>query len=310
MATYQREESMVHWVTIRDRNNALYDPDTIAITITDPCGSVVTDAASMTSDSTGVYYYSYLIPADAYYGEYLISVTATSAADVTISPDKFFILPWDITDQVRKLSGITSKKSINDDDIAFVIWEAYQGALDEVYQSWYNEAPNCNPNTGAWFDGSNTTFATKHVPLADHDGNGVIHGWGEASCGTDIDGWWQDSTGNCHHIKITVNDAKCGNITITQLDGTAIPNNAKWVTLDYYTEWETYNERIFRLAVSYLAAHKCIERFHELGRATLADLHSNKQVILAKMDRMLINYKKEMKRIKKPVIGASMLPGE
>lgn len=182
--------------------------------------------------------------------------------------------------------------------------------MDEVYEYRRDEAPDCNPDNGKWFDGTNMVFATKHGPIADRDGDGAIRGYGEVSCGTDIDGWWKDADGDCHRINVTVNDAHCGNITITQTDGTAIPGNNKWVRLNYYTEWETYNERIFRFAVAYLAAYKCIEAFKSLDKATLADLHSNKQDVYLHKNRMKNQYKNAMRKIKKPVIGAGMLPGE
>lgn len=266
---------------------------------------------SMATDSSHYYSCNYDIPADAQYGEYTIKVIATDSLGVVAEfNDVMYIFPWNIIHDVRRYSGIKSKKSIDDHDLSALIWESYREALDEVYDYHHNEIPNCNPDDGTWFNGTNTVFETKHGNIADKDGDGVVQGYGEASCGTDISGWWKDSDGDCHRLKITVNESHCGKITITQLDGTAIPSDNKWVRLDYYTEYETYDERIFRFAVAYLAAYKAIESFKALDKATLADLDSNKTSIALSKNRMLNQYKKAMKKIKRPQIDGAMIPGD
>ena len=310
-AIYERGEDNYYVIKIKNIDGNLdVDPSTVSITIYDPCMNEKVSEATMTKSDTGIYYYSYTIPIDATYGEYNIKVTASSAPNVAIYKDKFFILPWNIVYDVRRYSGITSKKSIGDQDMATIIWEAYLEALRDVYVYQDSESPKCNPDTGAWFDGTNTTFATKSAPLADSNGDGVVTGYGETSCGTDVDGWWVDSDGDCHQLKITVLDAKCGKLTITQLDGNPIPSNTCLVKINYYTEWRTFSLPIFKSAVAFLAAHKCIERFAELDKATLADLHSNKVVILHNRTRMEKAYMKAMRKISKPAVGGGMLPGE
>jgi len=306
-AIYERGEENYFVAKIKDIDNSTnVNPSSVSISIYGPCSSECTIDASMISLSDGVYFYSYTIPNDAVFGQYEIIMTASSPTYSSIYKDKFFVLPWNTIYDVRRYSGITSKKSINDHDIANIIWEAYHEALKEVYLYWDEDYLECNP----CFDGTTTIFNTKHAPIADSNGDGAVTGYGETSCGTDIDGWWMDAEGDCHRLKITVNEAHCGNITVTQLNGDAIPASAKWVKVNYYTEWRTYDKEIFKSAVAFLAAHKCIVRFKELGKATLADLHSNKEVILHDRDRMKFAYKQAMKKIKKPVIGASMLHGE
>jgi len=308
---YERGEENYYVAKIKNIDgNAYVDPSSVSITIYDPCSNVTINSISMVSLTTGHYYYSYNIPADAIFGQYIIEVTASSPTYATIYKDKFYILPWNIIYDTRRYSGLTSKKSVSDHDIAGIIWEAYIEALREVYLYHEDERPKCNPDTGAWFDGTNTTFATKEGLLADINGDGVVTGYGETSCGTDVDGHWIDTNGNCHQLKITVLDARCGKLTITQLNGTPIPNTNCGVTINYYTEWRTFDMAIFKSAVAFLAAHKCIVRFKELGKATQADLHTNKTVILHDRNRMEKAYKKAMRSISKPVIGAGMLPGE
>lgn len=308
---YERGEENYYVAKIKNIDgNAYVDPSSVSITIYDPCSNVTISSASMVSLTTGHYQYSYTIPNDAIFGQYNIEVTASSPTYTAIYKDKFYILPWNIIYDTRRYSGLTAKKSVSDHDIAGIIWEAYLEALKEVYLYHDNESPKCNPKTCAWFDGVNTTFATKHAPLADANGDGTVTGWGETSCGTDVNGWWMDNNGDCHQLKITVLDRKCGKLTITQLDGTAIPGSVCLVKISYYTEWQTFNMAIFKSAVAFLAAHKCIVRFKELGKATQADLHSNKIVILHDRNRMETTYKRAMRKISKPAIGAGMLPGE
>jgi len=311
MTIYTCEETYVHRLKIIDRDNNVIYPNTVKIYIYDKCGNTLVNGGSMVTDSSQYYYYEYSIPTNCLYGEYTVKVVATDIdGDRSHFDDYFYVFPWNIVHDVRRYSGVTSKKSINDHDIAAIIWEAYNEALEEVYDYHHNEWPNCNPDDGKWFDGTNTVFETKSSPIADKDGDGAVQGWGEASCGTDIWGWWKDSDGDCHKLKITVNESHCGKITITQLNGNAIPSDNKWVHICYHTEWETYNERMFRFAVAYLAAYKCIEAFKALDRATMADLHSNKDSIYASKNRMMNQYRKAIGKVKRPNISGAMKPGE
>ncbi len=315
MSIYTRGETFVHRILIVDRTDAVVYPSDCTMYIFDSCGSLVNAGGTSMATSAGDNYFQgkYAIPDDMKYGEYNIQVITTDTeGDRAIFDDKLYIFPWNIIHDVRKYSGITSKKSISDHDISTQIWEAYQEALDDVFEFWHDDIPNCNPDTGEWFDGSNTVFETAHGPIADKDGDGVVQGWGESSCGTDIWGWWKDEDGDCHDLKITVNEAHCGKITITQTDGTAIPSSAKWVKISYYTEWGTYNERKFRMAVAYLAAYKSIQAFKALDKATIADLDSNKYdiEILKDKSRMWKQYQRAIKKVTKPVIDGGMIPGE
>jgi len=310
-AIYERGEDNYYAIKIKNvAGNTNVDPSTVSLTITNECGHTFLEASDFVKDATGEYHYIIDLPDNAMFGQYNIAVEASSPSINTIYKDKFYILPWNIIYDVRRYSGITSKKSITDHDIAGIIWESYLKVLDEVYEDWQNETPNCNPDTGEWFNGTNTEFETKHSPIADGNGDGEVTGWGETSCGSDVTGYFKDENGDCHKLKITVNEPYCGNITITQLDGTAVPSSAEWVHIKYKSEWTTFDKGLFKNAVAFLAAHECIVRFKELDKATMADLHSNKTVILDDRDRMMKAYKNIMDRIKRPDIGAGMLPGE
>lgn len=309
-AIYERGETNYYVIKIKDIDSQnLVDPDSVEIELDNPCENEL-GPVNMIKDSTGIYYYNIPTAVNAVYGEYHITVTASSPTYTTIYKDKYFILPHQGVYDTRRLAGITSKKSVSDNDIAHIFWESYEEARDRVFRYHHAVCPNPNPDTGEWIDGSNTTFETRHGLLADYNGDGEVTGYGESSCATDVDGWWKDEDGDCHRLKITVNESHCGKVTITQLDGTAIPSSAKWVHLNYWTEWRTFDTELFHKAVCYLAAHKCIVRFQELDKATLADLYSNREMINAHLNRMKNEYVQVMRKIMKPLVGSSMKPGE
>lgn len=310
MAVYQREENYMHWITIRDRSNALYDPTSVSITIENPCGVEKVTTAAMTNSSVGVYNYSYPIPVDGIYGEWDIKVIATDDADVTIFKDKMYLLPWDAVQQVRELSGITSKKSVDDDVIARIIWESYLETLSKIYELRHNENFLCNPDDGSWIDGTNKIFQIKNPPIADYNGDGAVTGVGELECGGDITLLWKDIDGDCHEGKVTVNESECGKVTLTQSDDSALPADYKWAKVTYYTEWRTFNTELLRKAVSYLAAYECLIRFTELKGTTQADLNPNVVKFNIRRKTLEAKYKSVLRLIKKPVVGGGMLPGE
>lgn len=312
MTIYERGEDYNYHIEVRDDDGTLVDPAAIIISIYSPCGETLVGGAAMSKDTTGIYDYYYDIPEDAFYGKYRVVCQLTdSDGNIVKYTDYFYLFPWDINDDVRFIAGFEDDKSISDSALNKLIWNAYQEALDTVYQNYYNQTMLPNPDTGEWIDGTNTTFETKHSPIADANGDGVINGYGESSCGTDVDGWWKDEDGNCHRVKVTVNEAHCGNITVTQLDGTAIPSNAKWVHLNYSIEYPSYNENLFRQAIEYLAAHNAIIKFKALDKATLADLHSSTvRIIESQRNEILQKYKKIMRKIKRPNIEGGMIPGE
>jgi hypothetical protein len=310
MAVYQRSEAFYHWITFRDRDNALHNPTTVVITITDPCGVVKVSGLAMTNDSTGVYYYVYDIPVDGVYGKWDVKVVATDGGDDSTFKDKMFLLPWDAVDQVRELSGITSKKSVDDDIIARIIWESYGEALSKVHKLRKNQTFLCNPDTGAWIDGTNKVFAVKSPPIADYNGDGVVTGADGTACDSDIILLWKDVDGNCHEGKVTVNESECGKITLTKSDDSALPSDLCWAKVTYHTEWHSFDVTLFRKAVSYLAAYECLIRFTELKGTTQADLNPNVVKFNVRRKTLVAKYKSILRLIKKPVVGSGMLPGK
>ena len=90
--TFQRAETVVCSVTITTPLLVLTDPATsVKISITDPVGTLVVTAATMTKDSVGVYHYDYTPAVDALLGTYKIKYTATDGTRVTIQNDTFLL---------------------------------------------------------------------------------------------------------------------------------------------------------------------------------------------------------------------------
>jgi hypothetical protein len=310
-AIYEKGETNYVKVSVKDSiANTLIVPSTISISILDPCLTILVNDVSMVSLSTGVYFYAYNIGVNASYGEYEIQIKTTSPTYTSIFKDKFYILPWNSIYDVRRITGITSKKSISDHDFASVIWEAYKEALEDVYEYCNDKKLKPNPDTCAGVDGINTIFETCKSPLADHDGDGQIYGYGESTCATDIGVLYKDEDGDCHEAWVEVLDAKCGKIKVTTDGTTPLAKTTKWVHPYYWKEDETYNATLFKRAVCFLAAYKCILRFQELDKATQADLDSNRRMMNDNADRVLKEYKNIMRMISRPPIGGAMFNEE
>jgi hypothetical protein len=171
----------------------------------------------------------------------------------------------------------------------------------EIYELHYDESPTCDPDVGVLFDGTNKTVKTIFGNLADFNGDGTITGFGEKSCGTDVTGYWLDIDYNKYKCNITVVDSVTGRLTLTKLDGTAIPNTNNGVFIEYYTQYDSYDNVLQKEAISYLAAHKVVKRFGELDRSTLVDLSSNRFIFLADPNKLLIMYENIRDKIRRPM---------
>ncbi len=305
MAIFERSDTFSHWVTIYDRDNTKVDPSSVSMSIVDPQGTTVLSYATgvMSRDDTGVYYYDHNLSSTATYGRYEVRVKTFSGAGtghLGIIYDEFFIMPWKLEESVRRKMGI-STNDINDDDLSHIAWTAYQESMRDVYNHYYSERPSSNPDTGVGFDGTNTSFQTKHYPLADIGGDGVVGDSGDAEA--DITCWWIDSSGHRNSGYVVVTEENNGEITLTQNDGvTAIPSTNKGVYLDYWSEYGNYNEFVYREAVSFLAAHYVNLRFTERDKVTISDINANKPIVIKNPNRFIREYKRLLDSVRKPRI--------
>jgi hypothetical protein len=307
----ERGETNLIKINIKDETSkTLVDPSTVSISIYNPCLTKLVDEVLMTQDSTGVYSYYYDIPVDAAYGEYGIEIITSSPTYINRYRDRYIILPWNAIQEVRRKAGISSKKSINDKDIALIILEAYEEILNKVYELRKNETFLCNPDTGEWINGTNKVFAVKHSPIADSNGDGQVSGKGELTCGEDITLLWKDIDGDCHEGKVTVDESECGKVTLTQSDDSALPSDLCWAKVTYHSEWYAFDLALLKKTVVYLAAYECLIRFTELGGTTQADLNPNIIKFNVRRKALEAKYKSILRLIRKPVVGGSMLPGK
>jgi hypothetical protein len=305
MAIFERGETFSHWVTIRDRDNTKVDPSTVKIDIRDPCEWLLVDDQAMTKSATGVYYYNYdTIQSSATYGRYRVKVTSTAAGgEIGIYYDEFYVMPWKLEKDVRQITGISETKDISDDDLSDICWKAYLEVLRDVHSHHYRETPCGDPDTGNGFNGTNTSFQTRYYPIADIGGDGQVLGNG-TSCATDVWCWWINSSGSRQTGRVTISNYLNGEISIYQNDGsTAIPSNNEGVYLDYWSEYESFDNWVFRNAVAHLAADYLMRRLKEVDRVTLADLASNSPIIEKDSRRFYGKYKQIINRVRKPKIG-------
>jgi len=306
----ERGETNLIKINIKNTSYVDTDPSSVSISIYNPCSKKLIDNAVMTSTCTGKYEYYYTVPADAIFGEYEVEITASSPTYINIYKDRFTILPWNVIQEVRRKSGATSKKSIDDKDISLIILEAYQEILTLVYKLRKNETFLCNPDTGAWIDGTNKIFEVRNPPIADYNGDNEVTGKGELDCGEDITLLWTDVDSNCSEGKVVVNNAECGNVTLTQSDDSALPSNYKSATVTYYSEWYPFKLDLLKKATVYLAAYECAIRFTELSKTTQADLSPSIIKFNTQRKELYRKYKDVLRLIKKPVVAGGMLPGD
>jgi len=302
---YERGETLSHAVTVRNFTTTVKEnPDSIKITITAPDDLVLVSAASMVSDgiNVGEYIYNYTIPETAIFGEYTIEVDTVKNGSTTTSKHNFMVMSWEVVNMIRRYSGIT-KESVSDDDIAGIALEVYREVADDIFLYHPYEQPTYDPDYNTLFDGSSSVVRAKRTPIADHDFDGYVYGIGNLSRNTDfidVAGYWIDSDYVKHTAKITVTDAQTGRMTITQTDNTPIPSTHTGVYIRYWTEWDTYNKKLFMDAVAYLASHHLILRMTEAHKATIADLPSNQRKIELNLGRFEDKYYRIREKIAKP----------
>ena len=305
MAIYERGETFSHWVTIRDGDQQKVDPASVALTITDPCGNVVLNSQAMNNSETGIYYYDYEISSTASYGRYTTQVKSTAAASqIGIIESEFFIMPWKAEKDIRRKMGLADTKDIDDADLSHFAWSSYVEGLRTLYKHYKDVSPAPNPASGALFDGSNTSFKTRHYPLGDSNGDGSVLGNSD-SCKKDVDVYWYNSDGARQTGIVSVSNYLSGEITITQSDTSAIPADNEGVYLEYWVEPKAYDEFIFREAVAYLGAHYVQNRLEERKHISVADINSNQKVIFKNPKRYYNEYRRLMKLISRPKIGGA-----
>ncbi|GAF70889.1 unnamed protein product, partial [marine sediment metagenome] len=250
----------------------LYYPSSVSLTITSPCGITLVNAQSMTSNAAGIYSYGYQLLGTAIYGEYHVSVKTEYSSATNIDVDKFFVMPWNIVDEIRTYSQQGTKK-ISDDDLSLISWNSFKEVIQRVSEFHFHEKLctcidgtcccnadiecGCNCTSPICSDG----YQLKNTPIMDFQFDSNVHGC-ECDdtldeCHNDICGIWVDNAGLCSNISVEVIDATCGHIKVYKDDCvTAIPADNKGIFVNYHSTWKSYNSQLFKKAVVYLATYE------------------------------------------------------
>ena len=154
---YQVGESVRFTNNYTDADDADYDPTTIEIKVYDPLGALkttVTYAASeITKESTGNYYYDYLIPSSGAIGTWIARWTAVGGAQNVIDPSEFVVVAIDDKLYCTAEQAI-SRAGMDPTDSGVTLNETRDfirgamGEIDEMHQRTYSYD---NEHT-AWFD--------------------------------------------------------------------------------------------------------------------------------------------------------------
>lgn len=295
---YFRGDSIFTQINIKGiTTNTLTDPSSVSISVYNPCGDTLVNAVSMPSSAIGVYEYDYSIPVNATYGVYSIKVETTNYD--SLSYYNFVVFPWDVISQIRTISGAAQQNDISDYKLALIAWDAYVETLGEIYNNVYNARPLCDPSVNVYLDGVNKKFQLPNYPIADLDGDTVVTGFGEQSCGTDVASTYIDNSGNIKKGRVKVIDAENGLVELTDETDSAFPITTKRIQISYSIESPTYDESLMREAVAYLAAYKAMIAMKSLDKATLGDLQSNRALT---EKRFLTRYEDLIEQIGFPMI--------
>jgi len=274
-------------------DNAAVNPDSVLYEVTFPCDDGSANGSCSTTATTGRWDGAYSTDSAATYGEYRVKITAVYETNTYVFETFFYILPWNISQHVRSVSGIKQSNDIDDKDIAIICWNAYLEAKEHVFKRVINEplkvdAYHCINGTNTEFFSRRDNIVTDHIVCDENI----------------IDGTYVDGNGDKQQLTTSVDTAITGELTISDKEGNALePNDCCCPTINYRIKSHAFSEQLFKKAVVYLASHEIILRFNELDKATLADLNSNKPIILANPDRMYNKYKKTISTIKKLKVG-------
>lgn len=275
--TYLRGDTLLIKIKINDSiSNTLTDPSEVSVTILDPCGNSVVTDEGMESEASGFYDYEFKIVDDAPYGIYNVNISTTGKNQ--FNNFMFVVFPFDICSRVREVLSAYQQNDITDYKLALLAWQSYQIILDEIYELRYNEKPLCDPDTNEWFNGTNKQFQLKNYPIADHNGDEQVTGFGELECGEDITFHYIDCDGYEVEGEVSVIDASIGLVELTCIGGTAVPADIRKAYVKYWSESKYYDKDIMKEAVAYLTAYKVSMTYKSLDKATLADIQTNRQL--------------------------------
>jgi len=204
---------------------------------------------------------------------------------------------WTEPRKVRDIVGFDDDAAVGDRELEEIIRIAQEHVKNELFTYHYDETVNGNPDTGATWDGSNTTYQTQYYPIQDSDYDFTVTG------NTDVAGRWIDSTWTPQMANVTVSNVTYGILTICQSGGsTAIPSSAKTVKIDYYTCHRNLTRPILEDLTSYMAAHLVQGRLKTGTSISLADIQKNRMLIMKEPTEYLRIYRLMVSKVEGAVI--------
>lgn len=300
-----------------DDNVSLITDSSLRITITNPCGTDIVDEAVMEkpAKSTEDYTYCHNIAANAIVGEYEVKISCSTDCR-TIFHSNFYVLPWNLTQQIRNFLG-QDAKTIDDADLAEVAWYSYVEVRDATLEYHYREKLCCCTNgicsccgkvecacdCGVGSPTTCTSWKLNHSPIADFYNDDAVSGCVVDTvpsdyCYDDICCIWKNSDGECQTGAVEVVDSGCGEIKVYQNDGaTAIPASNEGIFVSYYSSWESFTIPKFRKAICLLAAYELALRYNLVTKAA-PNCDERSKVSFA--DRLWKRYIDVLDSIKRP----------
>lgn len=180
---------------------------------------------------------------------------------------------WTLPLKVRDVMGLDEDATADDREIEVLIRIAQEHIKDDLFTYHYDETVNGNPDTGASWDGSNTTFQTSSYPIMDSNYDFTVNS-------SDVLARWINSSYSPASARVSVSSATYGILSITQDGSTAIPSDAETVKVDYYSCHRSISRLHLEDLTTYLAAHLVQQRLKTGTSISAADLEKNRPLII------------------------------
>ena len=203
---------------------------------------------------------------------------------------------WTLPQKVRDAMGIDNDAILDDRQIEEHIRMAQEKVKESLFTYHYDETVMSNPDTGASWDGSNTTYRTSHYPIMDSDYDFTVDG-------DDIKGRWLSSTYAESNCSISISSATYGIISVYQHGTTtAIPANAETVRVDYYSCHRSISKQHLENLATWATADSIMHTLKAGTSVSMEDLEKNAKLLLQDPNQFNVKYKELMNKLQSGTI--------
>lgn len=202
-----------------------------------------------------------------------------------------------IAGKVRDVMGTDRNLGIEDAQIQTLIGVAEKVIMRELFIYNYDITPDDNPDSGASWDGVNTSFATPSYPIADKDFDN--------STTDDVIAKYWDSNNAPQDATCVVSNARYGRLTITTDGSTPIPSGAKKLLIEYYSMVDNIPFDVMEELGTYLTAHLITIRLSEPRKISIADLESNRNILQITDNTYIREYNRILRNYQPPMMGST-----